>query len=99
MINKTTGKARTLKACRAYFRFKENKSITDGEVKAWHIDIDFGDGEATGIKEVKSESDEAAVNSENLKREGGEAYDLQGRRVGRPTRGLYIINGKKIHIP
>ena len=25
-------------------------------------------------------------------------YDLQGRRVDRPTKGLYIVNGKKVII-
>ena len=25
-------------------------------------------------------------------------YDLQGRRVEKPTKGLYIVNGKKIVI-
>lgn len=26
-------------------------------------------------------------------------YDLQGRRVARPTRGLYIVNGRKLLLP
>ncbi|MDE6223004.1 MAG: leucine-rich repeat domain-containing protein [Muribaculaceae bacterium] len=38
----------------------------------------------SGIREVSADS---------AKRAG--AYDLQGRRVDHPTRGLYIINGKK----
>ena len=25
-------------------------------------------------------------------------YDLQGRRVEKPTKGLYIVNGKKVII-
>ena len=25
-------------------------------------------------------------------------YDLQGRRVVNPTKGLYIVNGKKVFI-
>ncbi|MDE6228698.1 MAG: hypothetical protein K2M40_02780 [Muribaculaceae bacterium] len=33
------------------------------------------------------------VSTDGAKRTG--AYDLQGRRVDHPTRGLYIINGKK----
>ena len=33
------------------------------------------------------------VNADGAKRAG--TYDLQGRRVDHPTRGLYIINGKK----
>ena len=41
----------------------------------------------TGISEVKTE---------NGKVKG--FYDLQGRKVETPTRGIYIINGKKIFI-
>ena len=28
----------------------------------------------------------------------GEIYDLQGRKVANPSKGLYIVNGKKIVI-
>jgi hypothetical protein len=46
-------------------------------------------GDTTGIETVNSE--ERIVNS------GGDAwYDLQGRRIDKPTKkGLYILNGKK----
>lgn len=40
-------------------------------------------GEATAIKTVKT------TNDQNV-------YDLQGRKVAAPTKGLYIINGKKM---
>ena len=43
------------------------------------------DGETTGIDDVKRET---ITNS-------GEFYDLSGRRVAQPTKGLYIVNGKK----
>ena len=36
---------------------------------------------------------------ENVKTENGEVktvYDLQGRKVDTPSKGLYIINGKKV---
>jgi hypothetical protein len=43
---------------------------------------------ATGIKTVNTEVPfiEGAI------------YDLQGRRVAKPARGLYIINGKKVMV-
>lgn len=48
---------------------------------------DFTKGEGgTGIEKVKNEG----------LRMKNEIFDLQGRRVARPTRGLYIKNGKKI---
>lgn len=38
-----------------------------------------------------------AVNSPQPTQEGGSPYDLQGRRLsGKPARGIYIENGKKI---
>ena len=53
------------------------------------IDIDI-DGVSTGIN---------MVNGEGLKVNGSETYyDLQGRRVLYPTKGLYIVNGKKVVI-
>ena len=46
------------------------------------------EGETTGINAVKTTVDtkDAAV------------YDLQGRRVMQPTKGLFIVNGKKVVI-
>ena len=46
------------------------------------------DDEATGV-------DATLVNSEKV---NSEVYDLQGRRVAQPTKGLYIVNGKKVII-
>lgn len=48
-------------------------------------DFTIGEG-GTGIGEIKNEG----------LRMKDEAYDLSGRRVERPTRGLYIREGKKI---
>ena len=45
----------------------------------------------TGIEEVKDES--GKVEGEGEKVEA--IYDLTGRKVEKPTRGIYIINGKK----
>ncbi len=47
------------------------------------------DGETTGI-------DDAAVNVSG--NESNAAYDLQGRRVAQPRKGLYVIDGKKVVI-
>ena len=54
---------------------------------ARELSLSFED-EATGIN---------AVNGEGLM-VNGSVYDLQGRRVTQPTKGLYIVNGKKIII-
>jgi len=46
------------------------------------------DGETTGVNEVRGKMEDVS----------GEYYDLQGRRVSQPTKGLYIVNGKKVVI-
>ena len=51
------------------------------------LNINFG-GNTTGI--------ENAVQREEIKDKS--YYDLQGRRVQQPTKGLYIVNGKKVII-
>ena len=48
------------------------------------------DDETTGISEALPLNDNGEKNDN--------VYDLQGRRVTKPTRGLYIVNGKKIVI-
>ena len=56
---------------------------TTSEAKA--VKLVFDDGESTGIDEVnRVESKEDVI------------YDLQGRRVKNPSKGIYIINGKKV---
>ena len=47
----------------------------------------FGFDEATGINATLKDKGET-VNEK--------CYDLQGRRVAQPTKGLYIVNGKKV---
>ena len=44
------------------------------------------DGDATGIGNL----------TPSLSKGEGEYYDLQGRKVAQPTKGLYIVNGKKV---
>ena len=49
------------------------------------ITFNFGDYNVTGINTVKGAE---------LKDNG--YFDLQGRKVAQPTKGLYIVNGKKV---
>lgn len=44
------------------------------------------DDEATGVNEMKAQKVD------------GQVYDLQGRKVANPAKGLYIVNGKKVVI-
>ena len=50
--------------------------------------LGFGGDDATGINAVNGEG--FTVN--------GEFYNLNGQRVAQPTKGLYIVNGKKVVI-
>lgn len=68
-----------LAANRAYLQ------LPTDDVKARELSISFDDGETTGISEI-----------EKLRNVGNEKFfDLQGRLVAQPTKGLYIVNGKK----
>ena len=57
-------------------------------VKAFNIDLG---GDATGIHATMNDE---LTNSESA----GAVYNLNGQRVSRPTRGMYILNGKKVVI-
>ena len=63
--------------------------LTSTEAQAKSFVLEFEDGGTTGIETI-----------ENSKKstEEGVYYDLQGRRVENPTRGIYIVNGKKVVI-
>lgn len=69
-----------MKAFRAYFYFYDELSDKTANAR---IGFNFDD-DVTGIKEVHG----------NANVEG--TYDLQGRKVEEPAKGLYIVNGKKV---
>lgn len=58
--------------------------ISGADVKAFTFVFDGDD--ADGIKSL----------TPALSKGEGTVYDLSGRRVQKPTKGLYIVNGKKI---
>ena len=70
-------------ASKAYL--KVLKSSVDAGAR--ELNVVFED-EATGISAMP-------MNSEVM---NNEYFDLQGRRVAKPTKGLYIVNGKKVII-
>ena len=57
-----------------------------GAATAPYLTIDFGG--TTGIDEVRGQMEDVR----------GEYYNLAGQRVAQPTKGLYIVNGKKVVI-
>lgn len=52
------------------------------------LTISLGDDEATGIRSI----DNGKMTIDNV------YYDLSGRRVAQPTKGVYVVNGKKVVI-
>ncbi len=75
----------TVNAFRAYFQ------LTDPNINASAIVLNFGDGETTGI---------GSIDNGELRIDNDDWYSLDGRRLsGKPTaHGIYINNGKKIVI-
>lgn len=59
----------------------------DVPASARELNLEF-DNETTGVTDVRSKM--ADVRSD--------FYDVQGRKVANPTKGLYIVNGKKVVI-
>ena len=73
-----------------YYTLGANKAYFAATTSARGYAIMWDESETTGIENIDS----------NLSQDkGGKAvYDLQGRKVANPSRGLYIINGKKVVI-
>jgi len=79
------------------FYYVNSAAATLGNTKAYlnttgsgaRLTIVFEDeSETTGISDVRSKMADVR----------GEYYDLQGRKVAQPRKGLYIVNGKKVII-
>jgi len=64
------------------------KLATSGFAPAKELIFNFDDATTTGVNTVQS----AAEKKNDV------IYDLQGRRVTNPSRGIYIVNGKKVVI-
>jgi len=77
-----------------FYLVEKNSAITAGKAYLEVTSsapqfIGFG-GDTTGInEELRVKSEEFAT---------AQYYDLQGRHVAQPTKGLYIVNGKKVII-
>ena len=74
--------ASTIPAGKAYLL------ATDVPSPARDLTFVFGDDVTTGIDEVRGQKETVR----------GECFNLAGQRVAQPTRGLYIVNGRKVVI-
>lgn len=71
---------------RAYVTIEGWTGSADG-IKV--LNVTFGDGDATGI---------AVIDGDGINILTGKVYDLSGREVKTPSKGVYIIDGKKVFI-
>ena len=67
--------------------FRAYFQLKGDAVNAARFNLDLGEGETTGLNLTPS-----------LSQGEGACFDLQGRRVAQPKKGLYIQNGKKLII-
>lgn len=74
----------TLGAKKAYLETTEDIAPPS----AARVSLVFDDDTTTGVESVAMPSQPAASG----------CYDLQGRQVKNPTKGLYIVNGKKVMV-
>jgi len=72
-----------IKGLRAYFIIPASANANEARI---HF---MEENETTGIN---------SIDNGQLIMDNGAAYDLQGRKVQNPKRGMYIINGKKVVI-
>ena len=59
---------------------------TTVDAAAARMTMIFEDDDVTGVNEVRSQKEDVR----------SEWFDLQGRKVAQPQKGLYIVNGKKV---
>ena len=74
-------------ACKAYIPVPK-PAVEESEQQARALTLRFGRGQGTTEIELPTANSQQPT----------AVYDLQGRRVLNPTKGMYIINGKKVVI-
>lgn len=79
--------ATSIKAYRAYFNFFDILPDFEDKYEARSISMKFDDGVTTRL-----------TNATQRIADGDAIYDLQGRRVINPGKGIYVSKGKKINM-
>lgn len=74
----------TIKAFRGYFELKD---VLDSYYDEAPSSVVFDFGDVTGIQKVSAQGQNDGI-----------YYDLSGRRVEKPSKGVFIVNGKKVII-
>ena len=76
------------------------KLSTSGTLAANRAYLTYSGGGGAGAREFFGFRNTTGIEGVSVNEcfENGEVYDLQGRRVVNPTKGLYIVNNKKVFI-
>lgn len=70
---------------------------TGMEVPANNAYLTIPDAQAKGLDEIGLNGDATGISTiENADMQNGEVYNLQGQKVNRAQKGVYIVNGKKV---
>lgn len=77
-----------MSANKAYLQILTSALPSDPAAQARDIVLSWDEEDPTGINEVRGKKEDVR----------GEIYNLSGQRVSKPTKGLYIIGGKKVFI-
>lgn len=70
-----------------FYTLGANKAYLSSDAEARGFAIMWDENETTGVNEVIGKMSEVT---------DGAIYDLQGRKVANPSRGMYIINGRVV---
>ena len=76
----------------------EGAELTDGD--EWKLTVDCSGGYRNSVLRAQRGGDETGISQVSFRGELPQhsIYDLQGRKVSNPHRGIYIMNGKKVVI-
>ena len=73
-----------------FYRLESGQKVLAGKA---YLEVPSGSRSFIGFGDDTTGIDEAISKTEEVR---SDYYDLQGRRVAQPTKGLYIVNGKKV---
>ena len=80
-----------------FYKVAKGQSVPSGKAYLVITDLPDHSREFVGF-EYDNETTGISLTENSELRTENAVYDLQGRRVAQPTKGLYIVNGKKVII-
>ena len=74
-----------------------DSDVTIGANKAWIVPSEVNNNSARGTKFI-SFDEATGIKAVSEALNAGKMYDLSGREVAEPAKGIYVVNGKKVII-